>query len=142
MIVVRDSLSIDEDELTFTYSRSAGPGGQHVNKVSTKATLLWNVRTSRALTEAQRSRVLRRLATRINRDGILRVSSSRHRSRVANRRTALERFAELLAAAVWTAPPRKKTRPSRSSVERRLEQKRQRGRRKQDRSARHGLDSD
>ncbi len=142
MIRVNRLLGIDEAEISIAYTRSAGPGGQNVNKVATKAALRWNVRESPALTEGQRARLLERLATRINRDGVLRIVSSRHRSQTANRRAVFERFTELLADALRPRTPRKKTRPSRASNERRLATKRLQGQRKRERSRRHHRDDD
>lgn len=137
MIRVNKSLSIDETEISISFVRSPGPGGQNVNKVATKAALQWNVLESPALTNVQRSRLLDRLAARINRDGFLRVVSSRYRSQAANRRAVIERFTELLAEALRKRTPRKKTRPTKSSIERRLTTKRLRGQRKRERSDRH-----
>lgn len=142
MIRVNRQLGIDEAEISITYSRSPGPGGQNVNKVATKAALLWNVRESPALSEAQRTRVLEKLATRINRDGVLRIVSSRFRSQTANRRSVIERFAELLADALRKRTHRKKTGPTRSSIERRLAAKRMQGQKKQERSSRHNREDD
>src|SRR5262245_23694844 len=84
----------------FEYSRSSGPGGQHVNKVETRVTLLFDLVATTDLTAEQKARVRERLAARINREGLLRVVSQRHRSREQNRQAALERFAELIEAAL------------------------------------------
>jgi len=127
MIRIGPQLSIPDEEITFETSRSPGPGGQNVNKVETRVTLLFDVAASPSLTEAQRRRIERHLDTRINREGVLRVTSSRHRSQIANRRAATERFVELLQAALRPRKRRKKTRPTRSSVERRLKEKARRG---------------
>ena len=119
--------SIAEYELRFTYSRSSGPGGQNVNRVETRVTLLFDVLGSPSLTEGQKRRIESRLATRINKEGILRVVSQRHRTREANRRAAAERFEELLAGALRRERPRRKTRVPREARRRRLEGKRRRG---------------
>ena len=119
--------SIDTDELRFTYSRSSGPGGQHVNRVETRVTLLFDVVGSPSLTGEQKRRVRRRLATRINKEGVLRVVSQRHRTREANRRAAIERFEELLAEALRRPRPRRKTRVPEGTKRRRMESKRRRG---------------
>ncbi len=84
--------AIAEDELRFTYSRSSGPGGQNVNRVETRVTLLFDVLGSPSLSEGHKRRIASLLATRINKEGILRVVSQRHRTREANRRAARERF--------------------------------------------------
>lgn len=119
--------SIGADELRFTYSRSSGPGGQYVNRVETRVTLLFDVTGSPSLTDEQKRRVRRRLATRINKEGVLRVVSQRHRTREANRRAAIERFEELLAEALRSPRPRRKTRVPEGAKRRRIESKRRRG---------------
>ena len=75
MIRITDTLFIDEDELTFTASRSAGPGGQNVNKVNTRITLWFNVAASPSLSPEQKERILANLPTRVSKDGVLRVVS-------------------------------------------------------------------
>jgi len=118
---------IPVDELRFTYSRSGGPGGQHVNRVETRVTLLFDVDDSARLSDEQKRRVHRRLATRINKEGEMRVVSQRHRTREANRRAAIERFDELLEEALRPRTPRRKTRVPAAARRRRLEAKRRRG---------------
>lgn len=118
---------IPESEVEFVFSRSSGPGGQNVNKLETRVTLLFDLRGSVRLTEAQKRRIGARLATRINKDGVLRVVSQRHRTREANRKAALFRFHELLEEALREQRPRRKTRVSRAARRRRVEAKRRRG---------------
>ena len=120
---VNRRVRIPLSELRFTFSRSSGPGGQNVNKVSTRVTLLFDVSATNALTPGQRSRVMKRLHTRIDSHGVLRVVSSRHRSQAANRRAATERFAALLADALAVPKPRIETRVPRAVVARRLRDK-------------------
>lgn len=127
---------IDPGELTFTYARSSGPGGQNVNKVQTRAMLQFDVAASASLTDYQKRRIFTRLATRISKEGLLRVTSQRHRTQEANRRAAVERFHELIEAALHVQRPRKKTRVSRAAKRRRLDSKRQRGNLKRTRSDR------
>ncbi len=136
MVRVRDDIDIGEDEIGFSFSRSSGPGGQNVNKVATRVTVLWDVQSSKSVNDADRTRIRRRLAGRINREGILRVTSSRHRTRKANRTAALIRFAELLSTALERRPPRVPTKPTRAAKERRLAGKRRRGLQKRERSRR------
>ena len=120
-------MRIPVDDLRFTYSRSGGPGGQHVNRVETRVTLLFDVDASERLSDEQKRVVRRRLATRINKEGAMRVISQRHRSREANRRAAIERFDELLEEALRPRTPRRKTRVPAATRRRRLEDKRRRG---------------
>ena len=124
---------IADDELRFAYSRSSGPGGQHVNRVETRVTLLFDVAGSPSLSDAQKQRIRNRLATRINSRGVLRVTSQRHRTQAANRRAALERFVELVQAALRRRRRRIATRPSNKARAQRLERKRRRGRLKSQR---------
>ena len=126
MLTIGDDLHIPDSELSFRYSRSSGPGGQNVNKVATKVTLLFDVRSSPSLTEDQRALVERRLANRISKDGILHVTSERHRTRSANQRETVSRFRNLLVEALRQKAVRKKTGVPVSSKKRRLESKRRR----------------
>jgi len=126
MIQVTDQLCIPKEELRFTASLSSGPGGQNVNKVSSRVTLWFDVVNSPSLTPEQKELVMSRLATRISKDGVLRVISQQTRSQLENRELAMERFAELLRDALKQVPVRKKTRVSKGAKLRRLEEKKQR----------------
>jgi ribosome-associated protein len=126
MIRINAELSIPDDEISFTFSRSSGPGGQNVNKLTTRATLLFDVGRSPSLSDARRAKILDKLATRISREGILRVVSRKHRTQRANREAATGRFAELLRDALVRRRPRKKTRVPVSVRKRRLENKKRR----------------
>lgn len=125
-VVINNRLAIPLAELHFSYARSSGPGGQHVNKVNTKATLLFNVSTSPSLTEKDRIKIFTHLATRINKKGILRVASFKFRSQAANRQAAQGRFVELLSEALQETRKRRATRPSRAAKERRIANKKHR----------------
>ena len=127
MLRINDILSINESELDYEFARSSGPGGQNVNKVETKVTLKFIVEDSNALTDDQKRLIAERLATRITKDGILRVTSQRHRTREANRHAAIARFIELIDDSLVVRAPRKKTRISRATKRRRLEGKKRRG---------------
>ena len=131
---INDRLSIPVDELEFTASRSGGPGGQHVNKVSSRVTLRFHVAGSPSLTDSQKRWIRERLATRIGKDGVLRVVCQANRSQAANRRQAGERFAELLRTALRRRKPRRKTVVSPAARRRRVESKRRWGRLKRERA--------
>src|SRR4029434_7572845 len=103
-------LEIPDGELEFVASRSGGPGGQNVNKVSSRVTLRFDVERSSALNPEQRIRIQRKLASRINKDGVLQVSSQRTRSQELNRADTVQRFGELLRAALREDKARIKTR--------------------------------
>lgn len=133
---VQANLVIPADELEEAASRSSGPGGQHVNKASTRVTLRWNLRQSSALGPARRARLLARLDTRLTRAGELIVHASRHRSRARNRELARERLAELVRDALRVQRKRVATRPGRAAKTRRLETKRRRGSVKRERQRR------
>jgi ribosome-associated protein len=130
MIRITNTLSIPLREIRFVYGTSTGPGGQHVNRVATKATLLFDLNRATTLTNSHRRRLDVALATRINKGGVLRVSSSKYRSQKANRDAATERFVELLNIALTPAKKRKSTRVSRSQKKKRLEHKKKRSKTK------------
>lgn len=125
-LTINSRVAIPNSELRFSYARSSGPGGQHVNKVNTKATLYFDVVSSSSLSEFDKQRILSRLAGRISKSGIMRVSSLKHRSQAANRQAAIERFGELLAEALRERKKRRPTRPSLASKEKRIALKKQR----------------
>ena len=126
MIRIMAGLSIPENEVTFTASRSGGPGGQNVNKVSSRVTLSFDVASSASISGDQKDQIYRKLATRINKDGVLRVVSQRTRSQDMNRADALERFSELLRQALTRERPRIKTRIPLAASQRRIEEKKKR----------------
>lgn len=121
------ALAIPRSELVYRATRSGGPGGQHVNKTSTRIELRWNLLTSAAPSEAQRTLLRERLASRLDGEGWLRLTESGSRSQLRNREEVTERFAALLARAV--TPPKRRRRTGVPTRERRkrLETKRQRG---------------
>jgi ribosome-associated protein len=140
MIEISPGLTIPDWEITFTASRSGGPGGQNVNKVNTRVTLAFDVVGSPTLVPQQKARILERLATRISKDGVLQVVSQRHRTQAGNRTAALERFVELLRMALAREAPRVPTRPTRAATERRVASKKLRGRIKEQRARSVSLD--
>lgn len=114
------------DELKFRFSRSSGPGGQHVNRSATQVELLFDVARSPSLTEEQRALVLRRLRGYIDADGVLHLVSSSTRSQLRNREEVVRRFAQMMERALRVPKPRRPTRPSVAARERRLAEKRRR----------------
>ena len=134
MIRITDTLWLPDAEVEYRTSRSGGPGGQNVNKVSTRVTLLFDLAGSGTLTEEQRRSISERLGGRTNKDGVLRVVSQRHRTQLANREAATERFARLLAEALTEAPERRPATVSVGAKERRLEEKHLRARIKRERA--------
>jgi ribosome-associated protein len=135
MIDVTDELAIPENEIILTASRSGGPGGQHVNKVSSRVTLRFDVAASSSLTDEQKQRIMTRLANRLSKDGVLRIVAQQHRSQSANRNAALARLVTLLREALTPKPKRRPTRPSPAASEQRLAEKKRRSRLKQERSS-------
>jgi len=121
------TLRLPRAELEYRASRSGGPGGQHVNTSSTRIELWWDLAASPSLNEAQRARLLAKLATRLDTAGRLRLVSSGSRSQAQNKDEVTERFAALVAQALVVPKPRRRTRPTRASKEKRLQGKRQRG---------------
>ena len=136
-IDVTPGVRIPASELLIRAMTGSGPGGQHVNRSATRIELRWNVRTSRALGDAQRARVAAKLASRLDGEGFLRIVAGEYRSQQQNRRAAFERLATTVSRALVVPPSRKATRPTRSSVERRLDEKRKRSDAKQQRRGDH-----
>lgn len=110
-------------ELTFKALRSSGPGGQHVNKTASKVEVYYDLENSQALTESEKDRLRNRLTTKISSAGILSLQSGETRSQHRNKTIVIERLIELLQQNLKIAKPRKKTKPSKGSVERRLKSK-------------------
>ncbi len=130
---IRPGLTIPGHEVWFEFSHASGPGGQKVNKTASAVTLCFHLASSGALSAEDKILAGRRLANRINADGVLRISSEEERSQIANRKRSGEKLCELLAAALHRPKVRRASKPSRSSIERRLSDKRFRSARKADR---------
>ncbi|MGB2865106.1 MAG: alternative ribosome rescue aminoacyl-tRNA hydrolase ArfB [Sedimentisphaerales bacterium] len=137
MIEITGETFINEDELVFKVSRSGGPGGQNVNKVNTRVTLFFDVAHCGSLSDWQKQRILTRLATRADKNGVLRVVSQKFRTQRANRNAAVERLQQLLTDALKTRPIRKTSKVSYAAKQRRLEEKRRRSLLKRQRSAKN-----
>jgi ribosome-associated protein len=133
LVRVTEELAIPLAELTYRATRSGGPGGQHVNTSSTRVELEFAVGDSPSLTEAQRARIMDRLATRIDSAGILRLASSSSRSQHQNREDVTARLGRLLADALHEPKARRKTRVPRAAKEARLKEKKKRSRVKKQR---------
>ena len=126
ILPITDQLAIPLSELGFRFSRSGGPGGQHVNRTATRVELLFDVAHSPSLTEEQRQRLLKRLAGRIDSEGILRVAAQSERSQLRNRQEAIERLQTLLRQALHIPKRRRRSKVPRWARERRLAKKRRR----------------
>jgi len=121
-------------ELEFKASRSGGKGGQHVNKVSTKVELKFDIENSKILTAQQKERLLDRLKNRINKEDVLYMSCDTERSQLANKKKVVERFYQLLEKSLKIEKPRKPTRPTKSSKEKRISKKKKHSEKKKLRS--------
>lgn len=130
VIIINDRLAIPTAELEFRFSRSSGPGGQHVQRSDTRVELLFSVGTSPSLTDEQRARILARLGNQIDGEGVLRVVSSTTRSQLENREDAVSRFQALLAGALRQHKRRIATKPSKAAREARLSEKKVRSQHK------------
>lgn len=123
---ITPELTIDEAELELSAARSSGPGGQHVNKSETKVVLTFDLENSRSLNPEQKAILREALATRLTKDGRLRLTAQQHRSRAANEREVRQRFAELIGEGLRQEAERRPTRIPRAQRRRRLEDKRHR----------------
>ena len=122
MIEVTDSIVLTDDEVQVRAVRASGPGGQHVNKVSTAIELRFDVRGSPSLPEPVRARLYKLSGNRLTMDGVIVLVAQEHRSQEMNRQAAIERLLELIREAA-KPPPRKKTRPTYASKLKRLQGK-------------------
>ena len=130
-LIVNNRIRIPLSEFSFSYMRSSGPGGQNVNKVSTKVRLRWGLLESPSLPETVKKRFRTKHARRITAQGEILVTSQRTRNRSQNVEDCLEKLREMLAVAAVVPKLRKKTKPSRASREKRLQQKREQAAKKQ-----------
>jgi ribosome-associated protein len=115
---------IPEKELVFTATRSSGPGGQNVNKVSTRIELRFNIKKSAYLSESEKLMIFAKLKNKINAEGELIIVNQTERSQLKNKEKAIDKFYSMLSNALTVNPSRVSTRPTRSSVRKRIESKR------------------
>jgi ribosome-associated protein len=133
LLRVNEDLAIPLAEINYRATRSGGPGGQHVNTSATRVELEFDVAASQALSDEQRATIMKRLATRIDSSGTLRLASSSSRSQHQNREDVTARLGRILDEALREQKPRRKTRVPRAAKEARLREKKQRARVKKDR---------
>jgi ribosome-associated protein len=143
MIRITDKIEICDDDLVFKASRSSGPGGQNVNKLNTRVTLLLDVLKCKVLSDSQKQQVLARLSTRVDKDGVVRVVSQKFRSQKENRDAALARLEQLLRDALKELPVRRPTKVPVTAHRKRLDAKKRRSILKQQRARKvHNLSGD
>lgn len=130
---VSPTLSIPLEEVSFHFSRSGGPGGQHLNRTESRVELRFELSASPSLSQEQKQLLLDKLKSRLDGQGVLHLFVQTYRSQVRNRQLALERFAALLQKALQPVKARRATAPSAASRRRRLAEKRKRSLRKQGR---------
>lgn len=133
MLKINDTLSIPLQEISISAIRSRGAGGQNVNKVSTAIHIRFDVRTATAISDEDRERLLKMKDRRLSKDGVIVIKSQRYRSQDKNRSDALEKLAEMIRTALVVEKPRKATKPSKKSRQKRLDEKTRRGRLKESR---------
>lgn len=127
IVSINRTTRIPEAELRFRFSRSSGPGGQHVNRTETRVELVFDLAHSPSLRDEQRARALQRLAPYVDKKGVLHLVSQSSRSQLRNREEVVARFQTLMRGALKVPKKRYPTAPSRAARERRRESKRQRG---------------
>src|ERR1051326_2194565 len=140
MIRINARIAIEDREVDESFVRASGPGGQNVNKLSTAVQLRFDVRGSPSLPGDVKARLERLAGTRLTRDGVLVIIAQRHRTQARNRQDGLDRLIDLIRCAAVAPTPRRPTKPTRASRERRIESKKRRGGIKHLRRARPSFD--
>ncbi len=140
MLRITHHIAIDEREIAEEFVRASGPGGQNVNKLNTAVQLRFDVRHSPSLSHDVRLRLERLAGKRLTKDGVLVIIAQRYRTQERNRADALERLTALIREAAVRPAPRKATKPTKASRQRRLESKKRRGTIKGLRQSRPELD--
>ena len=129
-LYITGTIQIPLSEIGISFVRSSGPGGQHVNKTSTQAELTFDLAHSPTLSENDREWLIGRLASKLDSNGVLRITSQEYRSQLRNRKNALEKLQSILQQAIARPKKRKKTKPSKGAVEKRLTSKKKAGEKK------------
>ncbi len=122
-------------ELTFKAIRSSGPGGQHVNKTASKVEVSFNLEVSKAISESEKERLRAKLSAKISSEGIISLQCGETRSQHRNKAIVIERLVELLQKNLKVAKPRRKTKPSKGAIERRLKSKKEHALKKSNRKS-------
>ncbi len=133
MLEVNEAIRVPEDEFVWSFARSGGPGGQNVNKVASKAVLHWDLAASPSVPEAVKVRLRTLQRRRITTEGVLVMNSQRYRDQEKNRQDCLDKLIAMLLEAATVPKPRRASRPTRGSRERRLQAKKRRASTKQGR---------
>jgi ribosome-associated protein len=126
MIRITDTIALDEREIEESFIRASGPGGQNVNKLATAVQLRFDVRHSPSLPNDIAVRLIRLAGRRMTKDGVIVITAQRHRTQERNRQDALDRLIEMIREATVAPTPRRATKPTKASKERRLESKKRR----------------
>ena len=123
-IRINKKITIDENELDISFAKSSGPGGQNVNKANTKVILSWEVSASRSINQDVKDQLLKKL--NLTNDGRLVIHSDKFRSQDRNKHDCIQKFKKFISSALYVAPKRKKTKPTRAAKEKRLKDKKSR----------------